>query len=143
MLCQECSKRKNCVKLCAKAEASVNQDHVSQREKTYQQTPESGNMNAPLDNISVHISQWDFNNLSRSFVGDKLNIPCCTELENKILVMFYFRGLSYSQIAIRTNIKVRSVEGRLSRARSRIRVFFSKKNREAFCSHEKNGDGKM
>ena len=117
MLCQECKKKPTCTELCAKAEKYVNQDHVALRE-----IPLS---DISLDLLSHHLKITPTEEVASYFTENEASFPFLTPLQNKLLTMFYFQGLSYTQIAMMTNRRVRTVESQLARARKKIAVFFS------------------
>jgi len=91
MLCQECSKKPNCTELCEETEKYVSQDHVAQRESP---KPEW-----LLDALSVHVTLHRHPDIVGYFQESGLDFKGLTPLQNKILHMFYFDGLSYKQIA--------------------------------------------
>jgi hypothetical protein len=77
MFCQECKKKPTCRRLCAGAEAYVDQDYVHQRERTYsglsEPTPEGEPGNLPLDQIHSHLKfPYTFGELMGS------PLPLCT-----------------------------------------------------------------
>jgi len=109
-ICKSCEKRKDCTFLCPKAQIYADQDYIPQMAVLLEDN--AGDFESPWflsANHTEEITQFDF----------------LTPLENRILSMFYLRRLSYAQIAIRTNNKVRVVEYHLSKAKSKITGFFS------------------
>jgi DNA-binding NarL/FixJ family response regulator len=79
MLCQECSKKLICKELCTEAEAYVDQDHVSQREKTiglpkYSKFPVDQVSNIPLTKREKEILTLLGKGLCRADVCQLLNI---------------------------------------------------------------------
>ena len=102
MLCQECSKKSECVELCQKAEKWVNSDHVSQRELIFSQIQEgeagSIRLNTALD-LANFYSTFNHSELSSYFTESEVCFPFLSDLQNKCLHLFYFQGLTYKQIA--------------------------------------------
>jgi len=119
MLCQECPKKESCVELCLKAERWINKDHVSQREITF---PNIGreNLNTPLDNLNHHKTLHSLPELVSFFNEDNVNFPFLSGLQNKCLHLFYFQGLTYKQIAMRVNRRVKDVDNCIYRAKQLI-----------------------
>ena len=109
-VCDSCGKRDECNSLCPKAYAYANQDYVPQTAVLLE------------DNIGDFDSPWF---LSANHTEEITNFDFLTPLENRILSMFYLQRFTYSQIAVRTNNKVRVVEYHLSKAKSKITGFFS------------------
>lgn len=81
----------------------MSRDYVSQRERTYPGVNEDENAqkNSVIDNINLYIGQHSLSDLASNFTEDSLNLPFLTKLQNRILKMFYFDGLSYKEIAFR------------------------------------------
>ena len=117
MLCQDCKKKPTCTQLCNKAEKYVSRDHVSLRE--------SQQSNVAIDLLSYHLSALCAGEVGSFFSSAPPFFPFLSPLQNKILGMFYFDGMSRKQIAMRVNRRVTSVESHLSRARAKIRMVFS------------------
>ena len=93
MLCRECSRRESCKSLCKKAEKYADQDYIYQRESTHP--------NYILEILSEKVSVYQLGEMASYFNEDSVNFPFLTKLQNKILKMFYFDGLSYREIAFR------------------------------------------
>ncbi len=110
MACDSCGKRGECTSLCPKAYAYANQDYVPQTAVLLE------------DNIGDFDPPWF---LSANHTEEITNFDFLTPLENRILSMFYLRRLTYAQIAVRTNYKVKDVDNRLSKAKSKILGVFS------------------
>lgn len=51
-------------------------------------------------------------------------------LQNKVLSSFYFDGLSYAEIARKTNRKVSVLRGQIERGKRKIREFYSDREGE-------------
>lgn len=138
MLCQDCPKKETCTELCEKAERHIRKDHVSQREKIFPHIRESweSNLNPHLDNFSYHLGLYNPSEISSYFTEESVNFPFLTPLQNKILHLFYFQGLTYKQIASRLSsanqhgvyvqLPSKAVDNQLVRARKEIQGFFSK-----------------
>jgi len=103
MLCHTCTKRLTCKQLCKNAEKYVNQNCKSQRESPYSPIPINEFGNTPLDNISHHVSKWTYSELAGYFIENAVNFPFITPLQNKVLKMKFFDGLTYKQIAQKLN----------------------------------------
>jgi hypothetical protein len=121
MLCQDCKKNPTCVQLCEKAEKYVDRDSVSLRE--------SQQSDVALDLLAYHLDEPGIPEMASFFAGGTPAFPFLTPLQNKILGMFYFDGLSRKQIAYRLSNQHRqllstSVESHLARARKKIRLVF-------------------
>ena len=93
MLCQECKKRDDCVALCAKAEKYSYQDWVYNREVYASEDT--------LDWIHLHISRHTWPEMATYFQENKVCFPFLSDVQNKCLSLFYFKGLTYKQIASR------------------------------------------
>jgi predicted DNA-binding protein YlxM (UPF0122 family) len=131
MPCQECQAKSSCKSLCSKAEKSVNQDHVSQRETCHSEID--------LDLLEAHVKPVPLVEVQSNNAEHELSFPFLTPLQNKILTLFYFKGLSYKEIAKclsgghpskMNNIRARSVERRLSTVKKKLCVFFSNSKEE-------------
>jgi hypothetical protein len=122
MLCQSCKKKPTCVSLCAKAEKYANKDYVDLRESPQEIIP--------LDLLSHHLDLIPAEDIASYFTEGKPNFPFLTELQNTILQMFHFQGLSYKKIAFRLSghnklsLSPKAVERQLARARAEIRGVF-------------------
>ena len=121
-LCTNCSKRDNCVELCEKAERYVGQDHVSQREST---KPEW-----LLDLLRVHVTLHKHEDIASYFQEDSLSFDFLTPLQNKILYLFYFEGLTYKEIAFHLSNQYRQLSSsdvnyQIRSAKQRISQFLS------------------
>jgi hypothetical protein len=123
MLCQDCGKRSECTFLCERAERYVDKDSVSLREILHQAVHMDP---SPLHDLILP------EDIASYFTDGKPDFPFLTPLQNKILYMFHFQGLPYSQIAIRTSGNHRgkhsrkAIKSQLARARAKIRNFFYK-----------------
>jgi hypothetical protein len=123
MLCQDCKKHPTCVQLCEKAEKYVDRDSVSLRE--------SQQSDVALDLLAYHLDEPGIPEMASFFAGGTPAFPFLTPLQNKILGMFYFDGLSRKQIAFRMSghnkfsLSPIAVESHLARARKKIRLVFS------------------
>jgi hypothetical protein len=117
MLCQTCPKRPTCTRLCEKAEKYVSKDSISLRE-----IPQP---DISIDLISYHFDFIPTEEISSHFTEGLPNFHFLTPLQNKILGMFYFQGLTYAQIAVRVRHSKKSVDANLARARVEIRGVFS------------------
>lgn len=117
-LCERCVKRDRCTTLCAKAEKIVDRDHVSQHEKTFPKWT--------LEKLPGAFEMANgFYDIASYFAEDKLNHPDLTEIQNKCLKHFVFDGLSYKEIAMRVNRRVRQVEYQIYSAKRRLSVLNS------------------
>jgi len=114
-LCGTCPRRDTCIELCPAAEKYVNQDHVSQRE-----LPQPNEILDLFDNELL-----TYQEVASFFTESSLSFPFLSELENKCLYFFYFEGLSYKQITVKVNCKLKAVDHCLYRARKKIRGVFS------------------
>jgi hypothetical protein len=123
MLCRDCKKHPTCVQLCEKAEKYVDRDSVSLRE--------SQQSDVALDLLSYHLDEPGIPEIASFFAGGTPAFPFLTPLQNKILGMFYFDGLSRKQIAFRISgnrkgaLSCAAVKAHLSKARAEIRSVFS------------------
>ena len=116
MLCQDCKKKPNCVKLCPAAEKWVNQDHVALREIPKPQWL--------LDRISIK-AKPAHRDLSNYFSHERVEFPFLTPIQNKILHLFYFEGLTYNEIAFKMKIQRKAVDNQLCKAKEKIKGFSS------------------
>ena len=100
MLCQECKKKSECVELCEKAEKWVNGDHVYQREQIFPHVREiwEGSVNSHLDNFSC-LNFYKQPEIASYFAEENVCFPFLSDLQNKCLHLFYFKSLTYKQIA--------------------------------------------
>ena len=130
--CIECEKYENCTELCERVENYSNKDYISQREKTFPQVPNRSNStkNLTLDNIAQHMRDVpQLVELSSYFTEEKVSFPFLSDLQNKCLHLFYFHGLSYTEIAMRVNRRVRHVKHCLYKAKDAIRGHIFKNER--------------
>ena len=107
----------------------VSQDHKSQREKTFAPIA-SGKEGKVRLNIKLDTIQDDRLSLEELFTFhnvDKLDLQFLTKQENRVLELYHFQGLKYREIAVRTNLKVRTVKHLISKARKEIVSFFTEK----------------
>lgn len=147
MLCQECSRRESCKFLCKKAEKYARRDHVAQRERTVSiiRANTNANLNLPEDN-HAQIYPYSWKQLASYFSEDSLNFLFLTKLQNKILKMFYFDGLSYGEIARALSggwnnrgINQDSVSWQLRYAKRRIIQISSKSEGRNKCPNANTG----
>ena len=118
MLCQECSKKSECVELCERVSKHLRRYSAYLRELPCTEfTLEYLDYRAPTDWDTLA----DYHTLEEN---EKINFPFLSDLQNKCLHLFYFKGLTYKQVAIRTNHKVRSVRHQLYKAKQLIRGHF-------------------
>jgi hypothetical protein len=122
MLCQTCKKKPTCESLCPKAEKYVNKDYVALRE-----SPQGS---ISLDLLSYHLDLTPAEDIASYFTDGKPNFPFLTPLQNTILEMFHFRGLTYKEIAFylsgngrKERLTYLAVKSQLARARAEIRSF--------------------
>ncbi len=132
MLCQTCKDRDTCTELCEPAERYVGQDHVSQRETPHEETF--------LEWLQSNVSLYTYEELSGYFSEESVNFPCCTELQNRCLSLFYFEGLSYAEIAMKVNYRVHKVNYQIYSAKQRISKFFSIYRGESEDGTQHTGD---
>ena len=133
-------------KIADRKQKYVSQDYVSQREKTFSPVAsgEQGKVrrNLILDGVgpdrregvpriarpeAVGFHREHFDELASYFKEDKVDFQFLTNKENRCLYLFYFEGLRYREIAVKTNLKVRTVKHHISKARKEIVSFFSEK----------------
>ena len=121
MLCQECSKKSECVELCLKAEKWINGDHVYQREQLFPHVRETweGSVNPHLDNFYC-LNFYKQPEIASYFAEENVCFPFLSDLQNKCLHLFYFKGLTYKQIAMRVNRRVGKVRYRIYWAKQAI-----------------------
>lgn len=92
MLCQECRKKDTCIELCERVKNWVDQDYVSQRELV---EPEW-----LLEWLNIKaMPSYKWQEIISYFTDERVNFPFLTSIQNKILHLFYFEGLSYRKIA--------------------------------------------
>ena len=125
--CTECPKYSECTELCDRAEKYVDQDHIAQREVTFTEDF--------LELLQIQ-SPFTWPEMASFFKAESVNFPPLTPLQNKILHLFYFEGLSYREIAravsgnrSKTKINQSAVDYQLRKARAEI-LRFSSTNRE-------------
>ena len=122
MLCQDCSKKNTCTELCEKTEKYVNQDYKYLRE-----LPCDENLIEYLN----YVIDKNWPELVSYFTEELVNFPFLTPLQNKIIHLFYFQGLTYKQIARamsgnrKYKINREQVSYQLRSAKRRILQFFS------------------
>lgn len=96
MLCQECSKRSKCTKLCGAAEEFANQDHVGQDDAIVYVDPTvldyiSGDLNySEVVNSTLMMEDWE---PLRKYMVD------LTRLQELCFCKYFFEGFTQEQIA--------------------------------------------
>ena len=132
MLCQNCPPKKKsvCKNLCPKTEKYVQQDLVSQRESLLSEVRDyaDATMNMHTDNVFYYVSSHSFQELNNFYSAEQqtFKFPFLSVIQNKALYLFYFDGLSYAEIARKTNRKVGVLKMQIHYAKNEIRNFIYK-----------------
>lgn len=112
--------------MCNGAEKWANQDHIAQRESP---KPEW-----LLDLLNVHVTLCKHKDIASYFQEYGLSFSFLPPLQNKILHLFYFQGLTYKQIAQhlsgghpykKNNIRAKDVDHLIYSAKRKISGFLS------------------
>lgn len=137
-LCPNCPRWSRCVELCEAANRYVDQDYVSQRDQCYSTLPNfdkegKATLNSDFEKIVNSESLFELSELVAYFTAEKLEFECLNQLQNKILHLFHFEGLTYREIAIslsggkkKRSISESSVKQRLKRIKEKLRHYYSK-----------------